>query len=87
MICPIGNAIDCHRNWEVLYCRRVPIMKRDTYLVELFKEFPVLFVESYSDITEDLLINSNHLYEESISMDLNKLDLGIIFNKIIKENI
>jgi hypothetical protein len=87
MICPIGNAIDCHRNWEVLYCRRVPIMKRNTYLEELFKGFPVLFVEKYSDITEDLLINKNYLYEESISMDLNNLDLGIIFNKIIKENI
>ena len=28
MICPIGNAIDCHRNWEFLYLRRVPVMKK-----------------------------------------------------------
>ena len=32
MICPRGNAVDCHRNWEVLYMRRVPVMKRDPYL-------------------------------------------------------
>ena len=28
MICPIGNALDCHRNCEVLFLRRVPVMKR-----------------------------------------------------------
>jgi hypothetical protein len=27
MICPMGNA-DCHRNWEVLYLGRVPIMRK-----------------------------------------------------------
>ena len=45
MICPIGNAIDCHRNWEVLYMRRVPIMTRDSYLQKLFENYPVLFVD------------------------------------------
>lgn len=24
-ICPIGNGIDTHRIWEVLYCKRIPI--------------------------------------------------------------
>ena len=28
VLCPRGNAIDCHRNWEVLYMRRVPVMKK-----------------------------------------------------------
>ena len=37
MICPKGNGIDCHRNWEVLYMRRVPIMTRDPYLEVLFE--------------------------------------------------
>jgi len=48
MICPRGNAIDCHRNWEVLYMRRVPIMKRHLYLETLFADYPVLFVDKYS---------------------------------------
>ena len=46
MICPIGNAIDCHRNWEVLYMRRVPVMTRHPYLQKLFENYPVLFVDS-----------------------------------------
>ena len=61
MICPIGNAIDCHRNWEVLYMRRVPIMTRDPYLQKLFENYPVLFVDKYSDITEELLLANDHL--------------------------
>ena len=35
MICPEGNAVDCHRNWEVLCLKRVPVMKKNRYLQEL----------------------------------------------------
>lgn len=87
MICPIGNAIDCHRNWEVLYLKRVPIMKSNSYLKLLFKDFPVLFVDSYEDVTEDLLLRNDNLYQESLKIDFNKLNIIEIFNTIIKENI
>ena len=56
MICPIGNAIDCHRNWEVLYMRRVPVMVRDPYLEKLYEDYSVLFVDDYKDVTKELLI-------------------------------
>jgi len=81
MICPIGNAIDCHRNWEVLYMRRVPVMKRNNYLEFIFKDFPVLFVDSYKEISDLLLLENNHLFEESMNMDLECLDLDKIFKK------
>lgn len=87
MICPIGNAIDCHRNWEVLYLKRVPIMKKHKYLELLFKDFPVLFVDDYNDVTENLLLNNEHLYQKAINLNLNTLDLDIIFNNIIKKYI
>ncbi len=64
MICPEGNAIDCHRNWEVIYMRRVPIMTRDPYLEVLFKNYPVLFVDKYSDITEELLLANDDLFSK-----------------------
>ena len=87
IICPIGNAIDCHRNWEVLYMKRVPVMKKNEYLEYLFKDFPVLFIDNYSDITENLLIEHENLYIEALNINLNKLNLNIIFNGIIKNNI
>ena len=83
MICPIGNAIDCHRNWEVLYMRRVPVMKRYPYLEELYKDYPVLFVDKYSDVTEELLLANNHLFEQAQTMDLSNLTLPKFFDTIV----
>ncbi len=83
MICPEGNAIDCHRNWEVLYMRRVPIMTRDPYLEVLFKNYPVLFVDKYSDITEELLLANDDLFQQAQTMDLSDLTLPKFFDNII----
>jgi len=82
MICPEGNAIDCHRNWEVLYLHRVPIMKHDEYLHKLFDGLPVLFVNEYSDITEQLLLNNMQLYDRAQTYDMEKMDLETLFNNI-----
>jgi hypothetical protein len=86
MICPIGNAIDCHRNWETLYMRRVPIMKKNNYLEYLFRDYPVLFVKNYSDITENLLIENDNLYLEAQKMDMSNLDLNEMYGIIVKRN-
>ena len=85
ILCPRGNAIDCHRNWVVLYMKRVPVMKTDPYLIELFKEWPVLWVNGYEDITEDLLKDNNYLYEEAQVMSLIPLTLHGFFDNIVNE--
>ena len=85
ILCPRGNAIDCHRNWEVLYMRRVPVMKRHEYLEELYKDYPVLFVDKYSDITKDLLLENEHLFQQAQEMDLTRLTLRGFFDNIINE--
>ena len=82
-MCPMGNAVDCHRNWEVLYMKRVPIMKKHKALEKLYDNFPVLFVNEYSDITQKLLMDNDHLYQASINMDMSSLDLDVLFNRII----
>jgi hypothetical protein len=76
VLCPRGNAIDCHRNWETIYMRRVPVMKRYPYLEHLFEEYPVLFVDDYSQVTEELLIENNQLFLDAQTMDISKLDLN-----------
>jgi len=79
MICPRGNAVDCHRNWEVLYMRRVPIMKRDSYLQELFKDYPVLWVDDFSEVTQTMLMDNYHLYEQAQDLILGELSLPYYF--------
>ena len=85
MICPRGNAIDCHRNWEVLYMKRVPIMKRHPYLESLFQNYPVLFVDDYSDITEKFLLDNENIYQESQKINFEELTLPNFFSKIVKK--
>ena len=75
MVCPIGNALDCHRNWEVLFLRRVPVMKRHPYLEELYKNYPVLFVDKYEDVTEQLLVENEHLFQKAKTFDFTELSL------------
>ncbi len=82
MICPKGHGMDCHRNWETLYMRRVPIFKDHPYFRQLMGGFPALFVNDWEDITPKLLINNDFLYQKAQTMDLNMLDLNLRFDTI-----
>ena len=81
VLCPRGNAIDCHRNWETIYMRRVPVMKRDPYLEKLYAPYPVLWVDDYSEVTEQLLLDNNQLFLDAQEADLSSLDLNNFFDK------
>jgi uncharacterized protein YihD (DUF1040 family) len=87
MICPSGNAIgcECSRDWEVIYMRRVPVVKRSPYLEHIFKNIPVLFVDEFNDVTEELLINNDHLFEEMKNFDFTILDFKNIFDNTLKK--
>jgi len=54
VISPPGNGIDCHRTWEALYMGAIPIVKRSV-LTESFVDLPMLIVEDWSVLTEELL--------------------------------
>jgi hypothetical protein len=50
-ICPEGNGIDCHRFWECLYLKVVPICKRNP-LVEYFSKFvPAVLLDEWEDLS------------------------------------
>lgn len=87
VICSDGNAIDCdcYRNWETLYMRRVPICKRSPYLEKIFEGLPVLFVDKFEDVTEDLIDSNDHLYQEAQTFDMSLLDIEIMFKNIISK--
>lgn len=84
VLCPSGNGIESARNWETLYMRRVPIFKDHPYLREMFKDFPALFVKDFDEVTEELLLANDHLYQEVQSVDIEKLDLNWWFKKCTK---
>jgi len=85
ILCPSGNGMGSARNWETLYLRRVPVLDWHPYKEVVFKGFPVLFVDDYSELTKELLESKDHLYQEALNIDMSKLDLDIIFNERIEK--
>ncbi len=63
--------------------RRVPVMKDHPYFRKLMQGFPVLFVKEWSDINEYLLKANEHLYHEALVMNMNRLNLQLIFDTIM----
>lgn len=80
VLCPSGNGIESARNWETLYMRRVPVFKRHPCLEELFKDFPAVFVDDWSEVTEELLRRNEHLYDEAQKTSMDKLNLDVVFS-------
>jgi hypothetical protein len=60
VLSPRGNGLDCHRTWEALYLKAIPIVISST-LDPLFEDLPVLIIQDWSEVTEDFLMQK---YEE-----------------------
>lgn len=54
MICPVGNGIDTHRLWECLYSGVIPVLESHINY-DSMKQLPILFVESFKQVTKQLL--------------------------------
>ena len=63
VICPHGGGYDCHRLWEALILGCVPIVKKSN-IDELYQDLPVLIVDQWEDITEDLLKTTIESFQE-----------------------
>ena len=75
MICPRGNGIDTHRLWECTYANVIPIVKKHiTYKNVL--DAPILYVDSYDQITKDFLESKIGQFN-----NLNKEKLNIVWWK------
>lgn len=54
VLSPHGNGLDCHRTWEALLMGSIPVVKKSS-LDSLYEDLPVLIVNDWQEITEDLL--------------------------------
>ena len=63
---PPGNGLDCHRTWEAMYLRCIPIVKR-SFMAEEFERngLPIWVVDSYEELSqyddEDLKLKYDEL--------------------------
>lgn len=70
VISPPGNGIDCHRTWESLYLGCIPIVIKHK-LYDNWLELPILQVNDYSEITNELLENfcKNEFCLDKLNLD------------------
>lgn len=59
VLCPEGMSIDTFRIWETLYLRSIPIIERSGFS-EYLKDLPILIVDNFNYITEELLNEAFH---------------------------
>lgn len=47
-ISPNGNGIDCHKTWESLYLKTIPIVTKSINSLQ-YKDFPIVILDDWSD--------------------------------------
>jgi hypothetical protein len=62
-------------------------MKTHPYLEKLFEGYPVLFVNDYTEVTEELLKDNEHLFVQAQNMDLTQLTLPTFFDNIVNKSL
>jgi hypothetical protein len=80
VLSPFGMGMDCHRTWEALCLGSIPIICAP-HFTKLFEDLPVLIVNDWTDITEELLQETIDNFKEK-TFNYKKLTLEYWQNKI-----
>jgi|694.fasta_scaffold31430_5 hypothetical protein len=85
VLSPPGNGLDCHRTWEAIYCKTIPIVFRNSFPVS-FDELPVLIIDQIEDLKNMGLKDMNDLYQKLIKKDDKKAYFKYWENRISKKS-
>jgi hypothetical protein len=85
VVCPHGNGLDCHRQWEALLLGCIPIVKTSSIDI-LYTDLPVLIVKEWTDVTRDLLESKIKEFENK-QFNYDRLLLKYWMDKIKGTNI
>ena len=73
-ISPNGNGIDCHKTWESLYLKTIPIVTKSIN-INFYKDLPMVIINDWSEF--DPYIFSESFYEKIWNnFDINKINLN-----------
>ncbi len=61
-ISPQGNGVDCHRTWEALYLKTIPIVDRNVTTEHFSKWFPMVLVDDWKEFDIESIRNTYHDY-------------------------
>ena len=86
-ICPEGNGVDCHRIWEALYLKVVPVMINSPFVTTLLRNnIPIVVLNSWD---EYIIIEKDLQYSKFIfgNYDINNIIQKITSNDIQTHNL
>ena len=89
ILCPIGNGVDTHRLWEVLYLNRIPITIKvgNFNLYRMYEELPIVLLENHQELLDKKLIEDKYYIAQDKLKGLEqKLDYNYWKNLILKEH-
>lgn len=86
VICPIGNGVDTHRLWEVLYSNRIPITIKvgDFKIYELYEKLPIILLDSENDLYDKKLLDEKLNKIKNKQYDISLLDM-VYWENLIKK--
>jgi hypothetical protein len=82
VICPRGNGMGTHREWETLYMGSIPIMERDLNNRFYEGKLPFCFVNKWDDIDEEFL-NQEYDRIKNTTWKMEMLTFAYWKNKIL----
>ena len=80
VVSPHGNGLDCIRTWESLCLGCIVIVKKSG-LDHLYDELPVLIVNEWHDITEELLYQTIDIFSNT-QFNMEKITMKYWIDKI-----
>lgn len=83
VLSPYGQGMDCHRTWEALILGSIPILKSKEF-VNLFEGLPVLFVNDWKDIDQQLLDDTIEKFK-NMTFNYDKLTMAYWKNIVFSD--
>jgi hypothetical protein len=81
-LCPLGNGVDCApKIIECFFLKTIPIVRKTKNVVNLYKNYPVIWVDEFTDVLQMELA-----YDENIDWDniINSFTCEHWYKKIIE---
>lgn len=67
VLSPLGNGYDCHRTWEAMMLGCIVIMKHNPIDALFTEDMPILLVDEWTDITQELLDKTVETYKQCVA--------------------
>lgn len=79
-ISPNGNGVDCHKTWESMYLKTVPIVTKSIN-ISFYTHYPLLIIKDWETFDKSIL--SKELYNEIMTTkNFEKYEMNKILEKI-----